>query len=688
MKNKKKQENNIIFIMRICTCLLAAVSFWATAQGMINYTFPESWQAYAASLAIQGLLLGLNFALPSFLRQCKNQLQKGVLYCLTFVVLFCSSWFSYLFIAKQAYKQSWKTESQLLAQAAYREELFNSDTYIKLYSQDMQDVLMNQITDIYQQAKNMDQDNVDVSESLNWDEERNRYTGDDFTAKDIMTTVITEMESATEEDATQDTREQAASVLSGMQSNMQSEIDRLSGQITDLDGRVESAENNLRLAENRLSNAPDGVDLTPYQAAVNQAVGTYENLITRQNALERQRSDYESALQRTTYYSAILGMTEDGVSSYYVGTNLREIQRELFQSSSDTDKMLNLANGVFDRLQSAVDLGADTPEYQNVLTSMNSFIQNLENYSKIKKANVDIQAIIDKLADGSILSLERDEDYSVWRNEFNNLKSKISELPVYTLDDGLNLTTDSFNRESSIKNLDQAIRYYLTNHNDAQAGLIYLISPYREVALFSLFLAFLLDIAAFITGVIIDKVSSNDKDEIEEFFIPSSINSEKSIQNTDENVWDVSSKLNQYIFLTGDYTLMDGVITYKAIENGEQTEIEYADPNLKIGFYLWDKKQLYEIEASELLFKGSSGGPKDGIYIDCLLNYDDHMLIMTQSGKSTFLAQIGSSVPVYLLSEERYDMILSKDLSNIHGKKAVIALNKEGKQIVTIYIIE
>ena len=73
MKNKKKQENNIIFIMRICTCLLAAVSFWATAQGMINYTFPESWQAYAASLAIQGLLLGLNFALPSFLRQCTKR---------------------------------------------------------------------------------------------------------------------------------------------------------------------------------------------------------------------------------------------------------------------------------------------------------------------------------------------------------------------------------------------------------------------------------------------------------------------------------------------------------------------------------------------------------------------------------------------------------------------------------------
>ena len=55
---------NIIFLLRICTVLLAAVSFWSTAQGMKEYTFAEGWQAYAASLGIQGLLLGLNFSLP------------------------------------------------------------------------------------------------------------------------------------------------------------------------------------------------------------------------------------------------------------------------------------------------------------------------------------------------------------------------------------------------------------------------------------------------------------------------------------------------------------------------------------------------------------------------------------------------------------------------------------------------
>lgn len=43
MNKTKHTENSILVLLRICTCLLAAVSFWATAQGMIDYTFPEDW---------------------------------------------------------------------------------------------------------------------------------------------------------------------------------------------------------------------------------------------------------------------------------------------------------------------------------------------------------------------------------------------------------------------------------------------------------------------------------------------------------------------------------------------------------------------------------------------------------------------------------------------------------------------
>lgn len=99
MKSNQQHNSGILTLLRICTFLLAAVSFWATAQGMKEYTFPDNWQAYAASLGIQGLLLGLNFSFFKFLDRCQANYHKAVLLILTFVVLFCSSWFSYLYIA-------------------------------------------------------------------------------------------------------------------------------------------------------------------------------------------------------------------------------------------------------------------------------------------------------------------------------------------------------------------------------------------------------------------------------------------------------------------------------------------------------------------------------------------------------------------------------------------------------------
>lgn len=505
-----------------------------------------------------------------------------------------------------------------------------------------------------------------------------------------METVITAMEEATGGEVSQDIREQAVSILNGMQSNLQSEIDQLDTEIENIDGRVESAEGNLQGAENRLANAPAGVDRTPYQNAVNNAVATYDSLIARQSELEGQRGDYEDALQRTKYYLTVLGMAEDGVSSYYVGANLRDIQSELFETSPDAEKMQKLAKEVFERLQSAVDLGADN-QYQEVLAGMNSFLQNLETYREIKDAGLAIQELTNGLADGSILSLESDEDFKDWGRKFNRLKATISGLPVYILSGISSLDTDSFDRAVSIGNLDQTIRRYLTEHNVAQAGLIYLISPYREVALFSLFLAFLLDIAAFVTGVMIDRVSNNSWEGEEEMDVPvisSSHSLEQAVDYADENIWDTPPELNRYLFLTGVYTFDDGVVSYKAIEHGETIEIKYHDRNVEAGLYLWDEQQLLPVEQSELLFKGASGGPEDGVYIDCILNYDDHMLNMTQSGKSVFLGPVGAKIPVYFLTRDQYDVINSKDISNVHGEKVVIALSREGDRIAAIYIIE
>ena len=166
MGNNTRQMNSILTILRICTILLAAVSFWSTAQGMEDYTFPNGWQAYAASLGIQGLLLGLNFAFPEFWRSCKTSVQKSALLFLTVVILLCSSWFSYLYIAGKAYGESWDTECQILAQSSYRSELFDADEYTEQYSEQLETALAGQISVLYDQAKKMDQEKVDVGEQI------------------------------------------------------------------------------------------------------------------------------------------------------------------------------------------------------------------------------------------------------------------------------------------------------------------------------------------------------------------------------------------------------------------------------------------------------------------------------------------------------------------------------------------
>ena len=73
-----------------------------------------------------------------------------------------------------------------------------------------------------------------------------------------------------------------------------------------------------------------------------------------------------------------------------------------------------------------------------------------------------------------------------------------------------------FDRATSTRRLDNTIRNYLTEHNPAQQGLVCLYSPYRGIAIFSLFIALLLDIAAFVTGFIIDRTDKADSESVQE----------------------------------------------------------------------------------------------------------------------------------------------------------------------------
>lgn len=763
MGNNTRQMNSILTILRICTILLAAVSFWSTAQGMEDYTFPNGWQAYAASLGIQGLLLGLNFAFPEFWRSCKTSVQKSALLFLTVVILLCSSWFSYLYIAGKAYGESWDTECQILAQSSYRSELFDADEYTEQYSEQLETALAGQISVLYDQAKKMDQEKVDVGEQIDWSEERERVGNS--AASDLWNIAIDSVSSAIGskgEGVSQTVREQAASALMGIQASLQSEIDRLEGQIQTANENVQTADANLQGAQRRLENVPGNVDPTPYENAVTDAAQNYNRAQSRQKDLEQERDDYQRATRRISDYALILGMTESGVSSYFVGANLREIQRELFQPEPDSARMMELATEIFDRLQGSVDLGSQNEadaENQNFLLSMRRFVQGIETYRSVKEANSGLRDLIAQLADGTLLTVNSgepslpdgsdtpqdeeiitpetagsntvlaeepfgsdnalvealenggalqpgpsngdadlsrgpDKDADIWKEEwigaFNDLKARISGLPVYILSSGVSQEDvpdilKTYERADSTAQLDSTIRRYLTKHNAVQEGIIYLASPYRSVAIFSLIVALLLDISAFITGVIIDRVSSKQKmpTENDDGKPPNVFEPEM-----DDSAWSVLPGLRRYAFLTGDFMFLDGIITYKIIENGKVKELEYPGPRLNTGFYTWKVKELVLVADSEkLLFRGITGGPQDGIYQNCSIGYDQGLLIISQNGSSEYVGSVDPDTPVYQIHTDHCDVIPARKMSNERGKKIVVALNYDGTKIIAIYVI-
>ena len=548
----------------------------------------------------------------------------------------------------------------------------------------------------------------------------------------------------------------------GIQASLQSEIDRLEGQIQTANENVQTADANLQGAQRRLENVPGNVDPTPYENAVTDAAQNYNRAQSRQKDLEQERDDYQRATRRISDYALILGMTESGVSSYFVGANLREIQRELFQPEPDSARMMELATEIFDRLQGSVDLGSQNEadaENQNFLLSMRRFVQGIETYRSVKEANSGLRDLIAQLADGTLLTVNSgepslpdgsdtpqdeeiitpetagsntvlaeepfgsdnalvealenggalqpgpsngdadlsrgpDKDADIWKEEwigaFNDLKARISGLPVYILSSGVSQEDvpdilKTYERADSTAQLDSTIRRYLTKHNAVQEGIIYLASPYRSVAIFSLIVALLLDISAFITGVIIDRVSSKQKmpTENDDGKPPNVFEPEM-----DDSAWSVLPGLRRYAFLTGDFMFLDGIITYKIIENGKVKELEYPGPRLNTGFYAWKVKELVLVADSEkLLFRGITGGPQDGIYQNCSIGYDQGLLIISQNGSSEYVGSVDPDTPVYQIHTDHCDVIPARKMSNERGKKIVVALNYDGTKIIAIYVI-
>ncbi len=672
-KQTASAQSGGLYILRIATVLLAIVSWWATAQGMVDYVFQERWQANLASLAVQGILLGLNFYLPTFWNYLKSGLSKGIIAVLTAVVLFCSSWFSYVYIVGQVYEETWDTESQILVQSTYRSELYEANDYVEKYEKVLQDSLAEQIASLYVGAKGLGDNTIQITTDLNLNEDRTNYADNkEFSARTEIASAIQTMETIIEQGSLASVREQALETLQSLESQIDTRLASLEIQIQQVTESLNIASQAVQTAQRNLNNAPAGTDTTALQAAVNNAYNSYErlsaDLVDRQSEL----SDFQTAQGIIQRYQQYLGVSTSNATNQ-ISDTLREIQNELLKTNLDTAAIEEQAIFVFDLLQTSE---GDTS--QDLLTDMDAFIRDVRDYNSAKTVESALNKLINSLTEVNVSGEYDSGDSwkSMWADKLRELKATIGALPVYA---GAEHELAAYDRAASMDELDEMLRLYISNHNAADQALIYLASPYRSLAMFSLMLAFFLDICAFITGFLVDAI---DKHRAENEEPPEEVGSES------DDAFITPATARRYLYLTGDLIKEDGRYYYRALDGGNEIDIELPEQDFPTGFCVEESGEICKLCPQALAFDKMADGPRDGIYQDCFLQYSDHILAIRHISEQDFcfLTTIGEDTPVYRIRKTECIYETVQDIPPQQWQMVILALNSTGTLVSAIFL--
>ncbi len=723
-------------LLQFAVICLAIASFFTTAQGMRSYIFNgEPTIAYVTSGAIQGILLALSMNLPRFMRRIWNEksnvfikaIIEIVLLILTGISLFCSSWFSYVYIAETVHKGSWDTDSELLVQQIYRNELYDASDYSKAYRTYLEAELGQEILNLQSLANQLPTQASDFN--MDWESEQQQYASDNTVASSYMATVINQLKLAFETAPSQENRDLAAQAVTEAQTNIEAALENEQTSLDGVERDLSTYNDQINTLSRQITNATTQAEA----ARLRETLGRYQEMqstaAAQQQTSQQEISALRNAQGRLNVYAVNLGLS-NSTSSISIKQNLLEMQTELFKDDPDIDSLRNLATETFSNLRNAESLsagseGGNSLSYNDLLTRMNTLVLNLNDYASIKS----IETTLNDLTNGlrrATTSTSNTKWKSVWQTRIENLKAQISTLPTFvTSSADVSEITESqqrilsgFDRTKSCANLDNATRRYINDHNALEQGTIYLTSPYRGLALFALVLAFFLDLSGFVFGVVdlgakeskIDsRIGGNSNQETMD--VPKIFKSMKEKVGENESQWSIRPTANSYKVVTGNFRCEDGVYYYGVFENGIHKEWEVVDDHAyHEGIYLVDnvaarKGVALSEKHQDVIFsnQGFEKMPQDGVYLNGTLSYHEGSLLFEaevggKSDKSAendaspyYIANVEEYVPVHCYAPRRDENITQPaiDLAKfpMKVKVAVLALNPECTRIVAIYLI-
>lgn len=397
-------------LLQLAIVCLAIASFFTTAQGMKNYIFhDDATIAYVTSGAIQGILLALSMSLPKFISNIweKKAFKTGVKALITLVLLvlsaislFCSSWFSYVYIAETIHKGSWNIDSELLVQQTYRTELYKASDYAKAYRTYLESELGQKILSLQTLANQLPTQASDFS--MDWEAERQSYASDDTIASSYMATVIDQMENAFVTAPSQENRSLAAQAVEQAQTSVTAALESDQVQEASIESRLQNYSSQIDTISRQIRNADAQTNTEILYALLSNYQRMQETAVNEQNRLQQEMTALRNVSGRLAIYAVDLGLS-NSTSDISIKSNLIEMQTELFQDNPNDAHLLELATKTFTSLRNSEALSETSTDsngslsYSALLTQMNALVLNLNDYSDVKSIEKELNTFITEL---------------------------------------------------------------------------------------------------------------------------------------------------------------------------------------------------------------------------------------------------------------------------------------------------
>ena len=126
------------------------------------------------------------------------------------------------------------------------------------------------------------------------------------------------------------------------------------------------------------------------------------------------------------------------------------------------------------------------------------------------------------------------------------------------------------------------------------------------------------------------------------------------------------------------------------MEGAYEVEVELTDGSLTSGFYVERHGELLPVSPQALALSLMPGGPRDGIYRDCALRYQDHMLSIKGEPEKEFryLATVDDETPVYRMRQGGCISETVRDIRAESWKTVSLGLNSGGTLVSGIFLEE